>query len=345
MIDLRSDTVTFPSREMLKAINRAKLGDDVFAEDPTTNELQEYIADLFGKQGALFVSSGVMGNQLAIKALTNPGDEVILESQSHIFYYETAAPAVISNIQMNCIDSDRGMMPLDKIEKAIRPADYYFPKSQLICIENTHNRHSGTIIDLDYLKALKKLAAKYKLKMHLDGARLWNAIVATDVKPKEWAGLFDTVSVCFSKGLGAPIGSILAADREIITKARKWRKIIGGGMRQTGILAAAAKHALDNNLRRLADDHANAKLFAEAIGQCNEFKIDLSRVQTNIVCFDVRNHKTLLTFSENCKREGLLMIPFGKTTIRAVFHMNISRQDTKKAIKIIKRAIMSSLND
>lgn len=339
MIDLRSDTVTLPSKDMLKAMFRAKLGDDVFAEDRSTNELQEYIADLFGKQDALFVSSGVMGNQLAIKALTKPGDEVILESQSHIFYYETAAPAIISNIQMNCIDSERGMMTLENVEKAIRPMDYYFPKTQLICIENTHNRHSGTIIDFGYLQSLAKLAKKHKLKMHLDGARLWNAIVATGIQPNEWAKLFDTVTVCFSKGLGAPVGSILVANKEVITKARKWRKILGGGMRQTGMLAAAAKYALDNNIHRLAEDHANAKLFAEAVSHCDEFNIDLSRVQSNIVCFDVKNHETLLSFNDNCKKNGLLMIPFGKTTIRAVFHLNISKQDTKKAIDIINKSI------
>lgn len=335
MIDLRSDTITLPSKEMLREMTKAELGDDVFAEDKTTNELQEYIADMFAKEAALFVSSGTMGNQLGVKVNTNAGDEIILESQSHIFIYETAAPSIISRVQLFPVESEKGMMPIEKVEQAIRPEVYYFPKTSMIAVENTHNRHSGTIITLDYIKKLSTLAKKHKLKMHLDGARLWNAIVATGIPAEKWAEYFDTVTVCFSKGLGAPVGSMLIASKKDIEKARKWRKIIGGGMRQTGILASAALFAVKNNFNRIAEDNANAKLFAEKIAVADEINVNLDMVETNIVYFDLPTVAKFKKFINKCRKKGLLLIPTGDRTARAVFHLHISSKDARNAAKIV----------
>ncbi len=336
MIDLRSDTITKPTPSMLDAIMSASLGDDVFGEDPTTNELQDYIADLFGKEAALFVSSGTMGNQLGIKVLTNPGDEIIVEAQSHIFFYETAAPSLISGVQLNTVNSERGMMKIDDIENAIRPDTYYFPKTSLIALENTHNRHSGTILSLAHIEEVYSFAKEKNLKLHLDGARLWNALAATDTEPAEWAKYFDTLTICFSKGLGAPAGSILLANKENIEKARHWRKILGGGMRQSGILAAAALYAVRHNLSQIAEDNRNARFFAEKISTAENINVDLSRVETNIVYFDYLGDKEIADFVNCCEDEGLKMFATGKNTVRAVFHLHISRNDVDVAAEIVR---------
>lgn len=339
MIDLRSDTLTKPDEGMMKAIAESKVGDDVFGEDTSTNELQDYMTELFSKESALFVSSGVMGNQLGIKALTEPGDEVIVEAQSHIFYYETSAPSVISNIQLNCVESERGMIPIEKLEKAIRPKDYYFPKTKLICLENTHNRHSGTILDIEYIKDVSSFAKERNLKMHLDGARLWNAIEATGISAQKWSEFFDTVTVCFSKGLGAPVGSMLLGKKEDIEKAHKWRKILGGGMRQIGILTSAAMYALNNNFEKIRTDNENAKFFATKLAEIEQVNIDLSKVQTNIVYFGLKNDLLFNKFMEDCKKQGLLLIPMGPNLARAVFYFGITRSDTIKAVEIIKNIL------
>jgi len=335
MIDLRSDTITKPDKDMLDAIMNAKLGDDVFGEDPATNELQDYIANLFKKDAALFVSSGTMGNQLGIKVLTSPGDEILVEAQSHIFFYETAAPSLISRVQLRTIPSERGMMPIAEIEKAIRPDVYYFPKTSLITLENTHNRHSGTILSLDYIREVYDFAKAHNLKMHLDGARLWNAIAATKIQPDAWAKYFDTITVCFSKGLGAPAGSILIGSRENIEKARKWRKILGGGMRQTGVLAAAAYYAIKNNISKIAYDNANARIFAEIIDSSYKINLDILRVETNIVYFDFISPQQGNEFIEKCREKGLMMIATGENTVRAVFHLHISAAQAKEAAEIV----------
>ena len=341
MIDLRSDTLTKPSKEMLEAMLSAEVGDDVFGEDPTTNKLQEVLADMFGMESSLFVSSGVMVNQLAIKSLTEPGDEVIVESQSHIFYYETAAPSIVSSVQLKPVSSENGHMNIDDIEKAIRPGDYYFPKSKLICIENTHNRHSGSIIGIDYVKELSSFAKSKNLLLHMDGARLWNSISATGTKPKDWSVYFDTISVCLSKGLGAPVGSVLMGAKDKITKAHRWRKILGGGMRQTGILAAAGLYAIKNNFDALAEDHLNAKFFAKGISESPSIIIDIPKVQTNIVCFDLKESVDINKFLDKCKNDGLLMLPFGPKTVRAVFHYHIDRKLTEQAVGYILKNVSS----
>jgi threonine aldolase len=339
MIDLRSDTLTTPCSEMRQAIANAAVGDDVFSEDPTVNELEAYTAELLGKEAALYVPSGTMSNQLALKVLTDPGDEIIVEKEAHIFQYETAAPAIISNIQVNCIPSEKGMPLIEDIEEAIRPDIYYYPKTKVVCLENTHNRHGGSIIDLDYIKKLAILVKSKGLKYHCDGARIWNACVATGISPKEYAEDFDTISVCLSKGLGAPIGSVLLSSTENIEKARHWRKILGGGMRQAGLLAAAGLFALKNNFEKLADDHKNAKLFAEKIANIERITCDPAKVETNIVMFDIDETIDAQQLSDECQRAGLSIIQFGPKRFRCVFYLDISTEEAIRASGILKNVV------
>jgi threonine aldolase len=305
------------------------------------NHLQEYIADLFEKEAAIFIPSGTMSNQIGVKVHTNAGDEVIIEKNAHIFFYETAGPAIISNVLMNTIPSSNGEMKISDIEEAIRPDVYYFPKTTLICLENTHNKHGGKILSFDYCKQLKEFVAQKnnenhaKIALHLDGARIWNATIAKGIALKEYAKFFDTVSVCLSKGLGAPVGSILLGTKEKITIARKWRKILGGGMRQAGILAAAGLYAVQNNFERLLEDHENAKYFAKEISNISELKVDLESVETNMVMLDTLN-LSAAELVEKCKNKGLLFNAVAKNRARIVFHLDISKNDTVKAIEIIK---------
>ncbi|HTY07611.1 MAG TPA: threonine aldolase family protein, partial [Candidatus Edwardsbacteria bacterium] len=255
ILDFRSDTVTRPSRGMLDAMLSAKLGDDVFGDDPTVNALQDAAARLLGKQAGLFCPSGTMANQVAIKTLTQAGDEVILDYESHIFRYEVGAAAVVSGLQFNAITGPGGILNAAQIEKAIRPVDIHQPATKLLCLENTHNRAGGVIFPLDGIKRIAALCKKKKIKLHLDGARLWNASVATGIGLKEYAKHFDSVMLCFSKGLGCPVGSVLVGSHDFIERARRNRKMFGGGMRQAGILAAAGLYALQYNIKRLAEDH------------------------------------------------------------------------------------------
>lgn len=341
MIDLRSDTLTVPSDEMRQAISNARVGDDVYGEDPTVNELQELVADYFGKEAALFVPSGTMSNQLSLKILTNPGDEVICDADAHIYYYETAAPAILSNLQIRPVKSDYGEPLIEDMKSVVRPDVYYFPKSSIISLENTHNRHGGTILGLDYINSVNQFAAENGLKLHLDGARIWNAIAASGVSGLEYAKYFETLSVCLSKGLGAPVGSLIVSTKENIAKALKWRKIFGGGMRQAGLLAAAGIYAIKNNFAKLEIDHANAKTFANAISEIDGISLDMKRVQTNIVRFELSQNINPQEFLQNCKAKGLLMSYFDGSTIRAVFHLNISSEQAKSSIEIIKQVIKS----
>lgn len=341
MIDLRSDTLTVPSDEMRQAISNARVGDDVYGEDPTVNELQELVADYFGKEAALFVPSGTMSNQLSLKILTNPGDEVICDADAHIYYYETAAPAILSNLQIRPVKSDYGEPLIEDMKSVVRPDVYYFPKSSIISLENTHNRHGGTILGLDYINSVNQFAAENGLKLHLDGARIWNAIAASGVSGLEYAKYFETLSVCLSKGLGAPVGSLIVSTKENIAKALKWRKIFGGGMRQAGLLAAAGIYAIKYNFSKLEIDHENAKTFANAISEIDGISLDMKRVQTNIVRFELSQNINPQEFLQNCKAKGLLMSYFDGSTIRAVFHLNISSEQAKSSIEIIKQVIKS----
>lgn len=334
--DLRSDTVTRPSKEMLEAMLTAHLGDDVFGEDETVNLLQKKCADISGKEDALFVTSGVMGNQLAIKCHTIPGDEVIVESQSHILNYETASPSVISNVQLLPVNGEFGVMKAEDIERHIRSKEYYFPVTRLICVENTHVRAGGTVQPPETLKAISKLARERGIKTHLDGARIFNAQVKTGISVKEYASYFDSISFCFSKGLGCPVGSILCGTKEFITMARKWRKIIGGGMRQSGILAGAAIYALDNNIERLSEDHDKALYFAREISNIKGIYTDMYTVQTNIVIFN-SDLVSKEEFTNKLKNHGVLISSGSYNNMRAVFHMDVSMDEVKESVSILKK--------
>jgi threonine aldolase len=338
MIDLRSDTVTRPTPEMREAMFNAQVGDDVFGEDPTVNVLQEKIAQLTGKEAALFVASGTMGNQVSINAHTQPGNEIIMEGNSHIFNYECGSPALLSGVQIMPLPGLRGSFTVEKVEEVIRPDNVHHPKTALICIENTHNRAGGTIFPYENIQQISTFAREHSLKMHLDGARLWNASIATGIPISEYARHFDSISLCFSKGLGAPVGSIIAGSREFINRARYYRKVYGGGMRQAGILAAAAIYAVDHHFQRLVEDHRRAKMLGEFIATLPEVEFDKETVQTNIIIFDIR---TLgidgQKFVDLLASEGVKMITFAKTKIRAVTNLHISDADIEQTILALKK--------
>lgn len=337
VIDLRSDTVTRPSPAMLQAMMSAEVGDDVFGEDPTINRLQERIARMFGKEDALFVPSGTMGNEIAIKVHTQPGDEILVEEESHIFVYETAAPSLLSGVQMQTIRGVRGMISADQVRHAVRPNVYYLPPTRLICLENTHGRSAGSVLPLEGIKQLREFAQEAGIRMHLDGARLWNASVASGISVDEYARCFDSVSVCFSKGLGAPVGSILTGSSRFIDRARKYRKIFGGGMRQVGILAAAALYALDHNVERLREDHEKARFFAGELARISSFDVRIDEVETNMVIPDIRRTgKTQGEILRLLNEKGILLTPERETSVRAVMHLDVTMEQVKHAAGVIR---------
>jgi threonine aldolase len=336
-IDLRSDTVTKPTPAMLRAMISSPLGDDVLGDDPTVIKLERETARLLGKPAGLFVPSGTMGNQIAVMTHTRPGDEVILDYESHIFRYEVAGAAVMSGVQFNALSGPGGVMSAGQVKEAIRPADIHQPQTALVCLENTHNRAGGVIYPLDEIKKISALCKKHKIKLHLDGARLWNASVAGGVTLKEYARYFDSVMVCFSKGLGCPAGSVLVGGSDFIEKARRRRKMLGGGMRQAGLLAGAGLYALKHNIRRLEQDHRRAIALAQMISQISKIKIDLDSVQTNIIVFDIAgtgmNSEQALA---KLAREGLWLVSFGHTRLRAVTHLDVGDRDIKRAGEILR---------
>jgi len=339
-IDLRSDTVTRPTSAMRKTMAEAEVGDDVFGEDPTVNTLQERVAGLLGKEAALFVPSGTMANQLSIKSHAQPGDEVIIESSSHPYNFEGGAGAALSGVQFHCLKGVRGILEAFQIEEAIRPFDHHFPVTKLICLENTHNRGGGTIYPIEKMKEIYRLTQSKGLLLHLDGARLWNASVATGIKPNEYAQWTDSVSVCLSKGLGAPIGSLVAGSKSFIDRVHRFRKMFGGGMRQVGIIAAAGIYAMDHHLERLKEDHQNAKRLAVGLKECKGISIEPKYVETNIVIFDVA--ETGLDASQltkEMKKEGILIHAFGKTQIRLVTHLDVGAVDIEKALKAFEKVL------
>jgi threonine aldolase len=339
-IDLRSDTVTRPTSAMRKAMSEAEVGDDVFGEDPTVNALQEKVANLLGKEAALFVPSGTMANQLSIKSHTQPGDEVIIEGSSHPYNFEGGAGAALSGIQFQCLKGVRGILDASQIEEAIRPADHHFPVTKLICLENTHNRGGGSIYPLEKMAEIYRLTKSKGLLLHLDGARLWNASVAMGIKPLEYAQWADSVSVCLSKGLGAPIGSLVAGSKPFIDRIHRFRKMFGGGMRQVGIIAAAGIYALNHHLERLKEDHHNAKRLAVGLKEFKGVSIDPKHVETNIVIFDVTNTgMTGAQVAEAMKKEGVLIHAFGKTQIRLVTHLDVSSEDIEIGLKAFKKVL------
>jgi len=337
-IDLRSDTVTRPTPAMRKAMAEAEVGDDVFGEDPTVNILQEKVANLLGKEASLFVPSGTMANQLSIKSHTQPGDEVIIESSSHPYNFEGGAGAALSGVQFQCLKGVRGILEASQIEEAIRPVDHHFAVTRLVCLENTHNRGGGSIYPVEKMAEIYRLAKSRGLLVHLDGARLWNASVATGIKPQEYAQWADSVSVCLSKGLGAPIGSLVSGSKIFIERVHRFRKMFGGGMRQVGIIAAAGIYALEHHLERLKEDHQNAKRLGVGLKEFKGVSIDPRHVETNIVIFDIANAgMTAAQVAEAMKNEGVLIHAFGKTQIRLVTHLDVSAEDIEKALKVFEK--------
>ena len=339
-IDLRSDTVTKPTPAMRKAMAEAEVGDDVFGEDPTVNALQEKVARILGKESAIFVPSGTMANQLAIKSHTQPGDEVIIEATSHPYNFEGGAAAALSGIQFYCLKGVRGILDVSQIEEAIRSEDHHFPVTRLICLENTHNRGGGSVYPIEKMAAIHRLAKSKDLQLHLDGARLWNASIAKGIDPKEYAQWADSVSVCLSKGLGAPIGSLVAGSKTFIDRVHRFRKMFGGGMRQVGIIAAAGIYALDHHIERLKKDHENAKRLALGLQKFKGLSIDPEHVETNIVILDVVNPIMIASqVTEAMKKERVLIHAFGRTQIRLVTHLGVSGEDIEMALGAFEKVL------
>jgi threonine aldolase len=337
-IDLRSDTVTKPSKAMRQAIAEAEVGDDVFEDDPTVKKLEEMVAELLGKEKALFVPSGTMANEVAIKSQTKPGEEIILEEDSHIYNYEVGAPSVLCGVQLNPLKGERGVITLQQILDHIRLEDIHVPPTTLICLENTHNRAGGTIYPIEEIKKTREATKPFGIKMHLDGARLWNATIATGIPLDEYAKHFDSVSVCLSKGLGAPIGSVISGSSDFIQIARRNRKMFGGGMRQVGIIAAAGIYAIENNFNRLIEDHRNAKTLALGLSTIPKISVDLESVQTNIVVIEIKESgMDVADVLEKLKGKGVLAVPFGKNKIRCVTHLDVNRDDIYKALEAFKQ--------
>ena len=345
LIDLRSDTVTRPTVGMRAAMNAAELGDDVFREDPTVNRLEERVAELLGKEAALFVPSGTMSNQIAIKAHTLPGDELLCEANNHIYLYEAGGPAVLSGVTCRTIDGDHGILDVTQLDGKVRPINDHSVRTKLVCLENTHNRGGGRIYPLEKVQAISEWARRNGLLMHLDGARLWNAIVATGIAAREWAKHFDTVSVCFSKGLGAPVGSALAGPKAVIAKARRTRKLFGGGMRQAGIIAAGCLYALDHNVERLADDHRNAQVIAQAIADTPGLTLEPPEVDTNLVWFRidpaVGNAKDI---TARLKQNGVLVHAAGPQKIRACTHLDVSQAQAERAAETLRKVVATPIH-
>lgn len=332
MIDLRSDTVTKPTSGMRRAMFQAEVGDDVYQEDPTVNHLEKKVAEFLGKEASVFVPSGTMANQLCIRAHTSPGDEVIVEEKAHIFNDESGAAAALAGVQLCPLPGEKGIVYPEQIKEAIRdPEDYHRPRTRLICIENTHNRGGGTIYPVELVRRISQLAAERRLSVHMDGARLLNATVASGVGPVEYTRYVDSVTLCLSKGLGAPVGSMVAGDEDFIRKVRRFRKMYGGGMRQIGFLAAAGIYALDHHVERLAEDHEKARELARVLSKIPSVEIEEEKVQTNILYFRVsKKGWSGQKVAGELERREILVLPMHNGLIRAVTHLDISWEDIER---------------
>lgn len=334
MIDYRSDTVTRPGKAMLKAMFNAKTGDDVFKEDPTVNYLEAKAADMFGMEAGLFCPSGTMTNQIAIKCHTRPGDEVICETLSHIYQYEGGGIAFNSGCSVRLVQGFRGLLKAADIKLAVNDSnDIYRPLSKLVSLENTANRGGGSCYELEEILAIKKVATAHELAYHLDGARLFNALVAKNHEATAYGSAFDSISICLSKGLGAPVGSLLLGNKDFIKLARRIRKVFGGGMRQAGIIAAAGVYALDNHISRLAEDHNHALLLAEALQQ-SDFVKSILPVETNIIIFELSEKYTAPSFVHNLKDYGILAYAISAAQVRIVTHLDITGKMIKETINV-----------
>lgn len=336
MIDYRSDTVTRPTPAMLEAMHQAPLGDDVFGEDPTVNALESYAAQLFGMEAALFCPSGTMTNQIAIKAHTQPGDEVICDHLSHIYQYEGGGIAFNSGCSVRLLQGDRGRITADMVKAAINPDDVHKPTSTLVSLENTGNRGGGRCYEFNDILQIKQVCIDNNLKLHLDGARLFNALVAKGETPLQYGQAFDTISICLSKGLGAPVGSLLLGPAAFIKKSRRIRKVFGGGMRQAGMLAAAGLYALQNHVDRLAEDHAHAKALEAALRK-KDFIGEFLPVETNILIFEVKGRFTPAAFAEKMKAAGIHLLAMTPTQVRIVVHLDITPDMIQQTITAIEQ--------
>ncbi len=330
-IDLRSDTVTRPTAAMREAMARAEVGDDVYGEDPTVNRLQERVAELLGKQAALFVPSGTMSNQIAVRAHTEHGDALIAAHRAHVYLYEAGGPAALSGVQTVLVGED-GMFGADDVRAALAPGDSHFARTRLVCVENTHNASGGRIFPLERQREIARVAREAGLALHLDGARLWNASVASGVSPAALAEPYDSVSCCLSKGLGAPVGSLLCGSREFIARAHRFRKLFGGGMRQAGVLAAAGLHAVEHHLKRLEEDHANARRLARGIGEIPGLEL-VREPETNMVFLRTPDAAGL---SRRLRERGVLINPISSDTLRAVTHLDVSRPQLESVLVTLR---------
>ena len=333
--DLRSDTFTKPTAAMLDAMFKAPVGDDVFGEDPSVNELEAKAAALFGMEAALFCASGTMTNQIAIKCHTQPGDEVICDKSSHVYIYEGGGIAFNSGSQVKAIDGNRGRITADQVTESINPDDPHRARTSLVSLENTANRGGGACYNFADLECIRNVCSKYNLGFHLDGARIWNALVAKKETPIQYGQLFDSISICLSKGLGAPIGSLLLGKQPFIKQARRFRKVLGGGMRQAGYLAAAGIYALDHHIDRLEEDHLHVSQIAEALKK-KDFVGNILGTETNILIFEVCNNYTPVSFCNKLRQHKILCMPISATQVRMVTHLDISAEMVSNLIQVIE---------
>ena len=337
-IDLRSDTVTKPSKGMMEAMMSAKLGDDVYAEDPSVNALEARVATMFGKPKALFFPSGTMANQTAIKLHTQPGEQLICDAYSHVYNYEGGGVSFNSGVSCKLVDGHRGMMTADQVRAAINPPDFYHsPLTSLVSLENTTNKGGGACWDYQEILKVRSVCDSHKLGLHLDGARLWNALISKSETPQQYGDVFDTISVCFSKGLGAPVGSVLVGNENLMNKALRIRKMLGGGMRQIGLLAAAASYALDHQYDRLKEDHQKAKEIAEILHQL-EAVSSVEPVETNIVIFKLSSNSSQDSFLNNLKSHNVLVSDMGGGKLRKVTHLDYSDAMHIKLLEILSKS-------
>lgn len=337
VFDFRSDTVTRPGPGMRAAMAAAEVGDDVLGDDPSVIRLQEEIARRMGKEAAVFVPSGTMSNLIAVRSHCRPGDELICEEGCHIYNYEQSGYAQICGVAARAVKGEHGVLKLEQLQGYIRPGDAHFVRTRLVTLENTHNRGGGKIQPYAVVEEICRWARSNGLRTHLDGARLYNAVAATGIEPAKWTQHFDTVSICFSKGLGAPAGSALCGPKDLIAEAVRHRKVLGGAMRQSGVLAAAALYALKHNIERLADDHANARRLADGIGQIEHLQLVSDQIDTNMLFFRVDPASgTAAEFVERIKQQGIWMLSTAPATIRAVTHLDITAEDVERTIEIVK---------